>query len=193
MIKSLRDETGVSVMQVKKALEDAGGDFDKARMALRKKSGEIAAKKGDRTLGSGAIAAYIHAGGTVGAMIELSCETDFVAKNPDFKQLAYDIAMHVAAMNPKYVRVDQVTDEEKEKAKAFFVEEVEKTMKGKPDAIREKALQGKLDAYLKEQCLVEQPYVKNPDMTIGDLVKAAVQKFGENTEISRMVRFAAGK
>jgi elongation factor Ts len=99
-IKALRDETGVAVMQCKKALEDAGGDMEKARMALRKKSGEIAAKKGDRTLGAGAVASYIHANGTVGAMVELSCETDFVAKNEEFKKLAYEIAMHVAAINP---------------------------------------------------------------------------------------------
>ena len=100
-IKELRDETGVAVMQCKKALEDAGGDMDKARMALRKKSGEIAAKKGDRTLGAGVVASYIHGNNTVGSMVELACETDFVAKNEDFKKLAYEIAMHVAATNPK--------------------------------------------------------------------------------------------
>jgi elongation factor Ts len=193
LIKALRDETGVSVMQVKKALEESGGDMDKARMALRKKSGEIAAKKGDRTLGAGAIAAYIHAGGTVGAMVELACETDFVAKNEDFKKLAYDIAMHIAAMNPKYNRVEDVGAEDKEKAKAFFVDEVAKTMEGKPEAIKEKALQGKLDAYLKEQTLYEQPFVKDPNITIGNMVSGAVQKFGEKTEITRYTRFAAGK
>jgi len=192
-IKALRDETGVAVMQCKKALEEAGGDMEKARMALRKKSGEIAAKKSERTLGSGVVAAYIHGNGSVGAMVELGCETDFVAKNEEFKKLAYDIAMHVAALRPKYLTQADITDEEKAKAKDFFVEEVEKTMAGKPEAIKEKALLGKLEVYFKEMVLVDQPFVKNGDMTIGDLVKGAVQKFGENTEIVRFSRFAVGK
>jgi elongation factor Ts len=192
-IKALRDETGVAVMQCKKALEEAGGDMEKARMALRKKSGELAAKKSDRTLGSGVVAAYIHGAGSVGAMVELGCETDFVAKNADFVQLAHDIAMHVAALRPKFLTQAEITDEDKAKAKAFFTEEVEKTMAGKPEAIKEKALQGKMDVYFKEMVLVDQPFVKNGDVTVGDLVKGAVQKFGENTEIVRFARFAVGK
>jgi elongation factor Ts len=192
-VKALRDETGVAVMQCKKALEEAGGDMEKARMALRKKSGELAEKKGDRVLGAGVIAAYIHTSGTVGAIVELGCETDFVAKNEDFKKLAYDIAMHVTALRPKYVSQKEVTPEEVEKAKAFFVEEVEKTMAGKPVEIREKALQGKIDAYFKEMVLLDQPYVKDDKMTVGDLIKGAVQKFGENTELVRFSRFAVGK
>ena len=190
-IKELRDETGVAVMQCKKALEDAGGDMDKARMALRKKSGEIAAKKGDRAFGAGVIAAYIHGNNSVGAIVELACETDFVAKNEDFKQLAYEIAMHVAAVNPKYRVEEDITDEDRSKAIAFFEDEVAKM--DKPEAIKEKALQGKLDTYFKEQVLVHQPFVKNPDITIGDLIKGAVQKFGENTELVRYARFAVGK
>jgi len=122
MIKEIRDMTGVSIMQCKKALEEAGGDKDKALMALRKKSGEMAAKKGDRTLGAGVVVSYIHGAGSVGAMIELGCETDFVAKNEDFRQLAYEIAMHVAAVNPKYRTDADVTDTDREKAKAFFEE-----------------------------------------------------------------------
>lgn len=192
-IKSLRDETGVAVMQCKKALEDAGGDMEKARMALRKKSGEIAAKKSERALDSGVVAAYIHGNGSVGAMVELGCETDFVAKNEDFRKLAYEIAMHVAAFRPKFLNQAEITDEDKEKAKAFFAEEVEKTMTGKPEAIKEKALQGKMDVYFKEMVLVDQPYVKDGEITVGELVKGAVQKFGENTEIIRFSRFAVGK
>jgi elongation factor Ts len=192
-IKALRDETGVAVMQCKKALEEAGGDMEKARMALRKKSGEIAAKKGDRTLGAGAVASYIHANGTVGAMVELSCETDFVAKNEEFKKLAYEIAMHVAAINPKYRVLEDITEEDRAKAKSFFEEEVEKTMAGKPDAIKEKALTGKLDTYFAEQVLVKQPYVKDPNITIEGLIQGAVQKFGEKTEVTRFSRFAVGK
>lgn len=192
MVKALRDETGVSIMQCKKALEDAGGDRDKALMALRKKSGDIAAKKSDRALGSGVIAAYIHANGSVGAMIELSCETDFVAKNPEFRQLAYDIAMHVAALNPEYLRTEDIDETAKEKARAYFQEEVD-AMKGKPDEIKQKALQGKLDAYFAEKVLLTQPFVKDPNITIGDLVKSAIQKFGENTVIARFERYAVGK
>jgi elongation factor Ts len=193
LIKSLRDETGVAVMQCKKALEDAGGDMEKARMMLRKKSGEIAAKKSDRTLGSGVVAAYIHGNASVGAMVELSCETDFVAKNEEFKKLAYEIAMHIAASNPKYRVEADISEADREKAKAFFEEEVEKTMAGKPAAIKAKALEGKMDTYFAELVLVKQPFIKNPDVTIGDLIKGAVQKFGENTELSRFSRFAVGK
>ncbi len=192
-IKALRDETGVAVMQCKKALEDAGGDMDKARMMLRKKSGEIAAKKGDRTLGAGVVQAYIHANNSVGAIVELSCETDFVAKNEEFKKLAYEIAMHVAAINPKFRTIEDVTEEDKTKAKAFFAEEVEKTMKGKPKEIQDKALQGKLDTFFAEQVLMKQPYVKDPNITIEGLIQNAVQKFGEKTEVTRFSRIAVGK
>lgn len=180
-------------MQCKKALEDAGGDREKALMALRKKSGEIAAKKGDRTLGAGVVAAYIHSNGSVGAMVELSCETDFVAKNEDFKKLAYEIAMHVAAINPEYRTEADIDDAARAKATEFFKEEVENTMKGKPDAIKEKALQGKIDAYFSEKVLMHQPFVKDPNVTIANLVTGAVQKFGEKTEITRFVRYAVGK
>lgn len=193
MIKALRDETGVSVMQCKKALEEANGDMEKARMALRKKSGDIAAKKGDRTFGAGTVAAYVHNNGNVGAIVVLSCETDFVAKNEEFKKLAYDIAMHIAAMAPKYNRLENVTDEEREKAKSFFAEEVEKSMAGKPDAIKEKALLGKLDTYFKEQTLTEQPFVKDGSITVGDMVKAAIQKFGENTAVTSFSRYTVAK
>ena len=192
-IKALRDETGVAVMQCKKALEEAGGDMEKARMMLRKKSGELAAKKGDRALGAGVVAAYIHSNNSVGAMVELSCETDFVAKNEEFKKLAYEIAMHVAAINPKFRSMNDVTEEDKKKAEVFFTEEVAKTMAGKPDAIKAKALEGKLATYFAEQVLLDQPHVKNPDITVGQMIKNAVQKFGENTEVARFSRFAVGK
>lgn len=192
-VKALRDETGVAVMQCKKALEEAGGDMEKARMMLRKKSGELAAKKSDRALGAGVVASYIHGNASVGAIVELSCETDFVSKNEEFKKLAYDIAMHVVATNPKYRTVEDITEADREKAKTFFAEEVAKTMAGKPEEIKAKALEGKLNTYFAEQVLMAQPYVKNPDTTIGDLVKGAVQKFGENTELTRFARFAVGK
>ncbi len=193
MVKELRDETNVAIMQCKKALEEAGGDMEKARMALRKKSAEIATKKSDRTLGSGVVAAYIHGNSTIGAIVELNCETDFVAKNEEFKQLAYDIAMHVVAMNPKYRVLEDITEEDRAKAKAFFEEEVEKQMAGKPEEIKAKALEGKMNTFFAEQVLLKQPYVKNPDVTIAQLIDGAVQKFGEKTELSRFARFNVGK
>jgi elongation factor Ts len=167
--------------------------MEKARMALRKKSAEIATKKGDRSLGSGVVAAYIHGNATVGALVELNCETDFVAKNEDFKKLAYDIAMHVAAAAPKYRIEDDITEEDRAKAAAFFVEEVEKQLAGKPEEIKQKALEGKLNTFFAEQVLLRQPYVKNPDMTIAQLIDGAVQKFGERTELTRFSRFIVGK
>lgn len=142
-IKSLREETGLSIMQCKKALEEANGDKSKALALLKEKGAEIASKKGDRTLGAGVVAAYIHAGDSVGVLLELLCETDFVAKNPEFKATAKEIAMHVAAMKP------------------------ENTAE-----------------------LLEQPFIKNPSQTIGDMVNATVQKFGERTEVGNFVRYS---
>jgi elongation factor Ts len=193
MVKQLRDETNVAIMQCKKALEDAGGDMEKARIALRKKSAEIATKKADRTLGSGVVAAYIHGNSTVGAMVELNCETDFVAKNEDFKQLAYDIAMHIAAVAPKYRVEEDIPESDRAKAIEFFKEEVEKQMAGKPEEIKQKALDGKISAFFAEQVVMKQPYVKNPDITIAQLIEGAVQKFGEKTELARFSRFVVGK
>ncbi|HSE35251.1 MAG TPA: elongation factor Ts [Candidatus Paceibacterota bacterium] len=190
MVKQLRDETGVSIMQCKKALEEAKGDREKALMALRKKSSEIAAKKSDRALGSGVVAAYVHANGSVGAMVELACETDFVAKNEDFKKLAYEIAMHIAAMNPEFRTDAEISDEAKKKAESFFAEEVAALKK--PKEIADKVVAGKLESYFKEKVLLSQPFVKDPNITVGEMVKGAVQKFGENTEIARFTYFRLG-
>lgn len=188
-IKVLRDETGLSVMQCKKALEDAGGDKEKARILLQKKGSEIAAKKGDRTLGAGAVAAYIHASGTIGSMVELSCETDFVGKNPDFKTVAYDIAMHVAATSPKYLRREDISEEDRKKVSETFKAEVA----DKPADMQEKILAGKVDSYFADKVLLDQPFIKNPDLKIMDLVNSATQKFGERTEIRRFERFSVSE
>lgn len=185
-IKALREKTGVSVMQCKKALEEAGGDMDKAIIILTKKSGDIVAKKGDRELGAGIIQCYIHAGGTVGAMIELNSETDFVSKNEEFGKLAYDIAMHVAAQKPRYLSRKDVNEEDLTKEKEVFAEEV----KDKPKEMQEKILQGKLDSYLADRTLLEQAFIKNPDKKISDLIAEATQKFGEKIEIARFVCYS---
>ncbi len=185
-IKELRDATGVSVMQCKKALEEGGGDMEKALAILRKKSKDIAAKKGDRTFGAGTVASYIHSGGAVGTLVELVCETDFVSKNEDFTKLAKDIAMHVAASNPEFVKVSDISEETRAKAAELFAKEVE----DKPADMRPKILEGKIGAYFKERVLLDQPFIKNPDVTVGGLIEEAVQKFGEKIDISRMVRYS---
>lgn len=185
-IKELRDQTGVSVMQCKKALEEAGGNMEKALVILRKKSSEIAAKKGDRMLGSGAVSTYLHATGTVGSMVILSSETDFVSKNEEFRKLAFEIALQVAATNPEFLKTEDITPEAKKIAEEVFAEEV----KDKPADLRGKILEGKLSAYFKDKVLLEQAYIKNPDVSVGQLVEQAVQKFGERIEVSRFVRFS---
>ncbi|HUO50839.1 MAG TPA: elongation factor Ts [Candidatus Paceibacterota bacterium] len=185
-LKMLRDETGVSVMQCKKALEEAGGDIEKAKIILRKASAAIAGKKADRELGAGIAAAYTHAGGSVVGAIILACETDFVSKNEEFGKLAYEIAMHVAAMNPAFRTREDVKEEDLRAAREVFTDEV----KNVPEAAREKALQGKLDSYLKERVLLDQPFVKNPDVTVRELIDSHVQKFGEKIEVVRFVRLS---
>ncbi|MEK7180640.1 MAG: elongation factor Ts [Patescibacteria group bacterium] len=185
-IKQLRNITGVSVMECKKALEEAQGDLDKAIIILRKKSKAVADKKADRTLASGVVASYIHNTGTVGAMVILSCETDFVARNEEFKKLAYEIAMHVAALSPEYLKKGDIPESARDKALEVFKAEV----LDKPKEIQEKILEGKLDVYFNEKVLLSQPFIKDPTLTIQNLVEAAVQKFGEKTELTRFVRFS---
>ncbi len=185
-VKKLRDETGVSIMQCKKALEEADGDFEKARVILRKVSAQIAEKKSDRKLGAGAVQAYVHAGNTVAAVVVLSCETDFVAKNDEFVALAKDIAMHVAAMAPQFVTRDDVKEEDIAAAKEVFKDEV----KDKPEDLQEKILEGKINSYLEEKVLLEQAFIKDPSKKIKDLISEATQKFGERVEISKAERFA---
>ncbi len=185
-IKELRDSTGISVMQCKKALEEAGGDTAKALVILRKKSGELAAKKSDRTFGAGIVQAYVHSTGRVATIIELVCETDFVSGNEEFKVLAKDIAMHITASNPKFLNKDEITEDAKNVAKEVFMKEVE----GKPKEMQEKILEGKLATYFGEMVLLNQPFIKNPEVTIEALIAAAVQKFGEKIAVARFTRFA---
>lgn len=185
-IKALRDETGISVMQCKVALEEAGGDMEKARIILRKRGAEAASKKSDRTLGAGAIGAYVHTTNEVAALVHLSCETDFVAKNEEFVALAREIAMHVTALAPKYLTRNEIDAAAFEKAKEVFKGEIE----GKPADLQEKILAGKLDSYFKDQVLLEQSFIKDPTRTINDLVEGATQKFGERVVISAMSRLS---
>ncbi|MDO8522034.1 MAG: elongation factor Ts [bacterium] len=186
LIKSLRDETGVSVMQCKKALQEADGDVEKAKIILRKQSSSIASKKSDRALGAGVASAYTHAGGSVVGAVVLACETDFVAKNEEFGKLAYGIAMHVAAMNPQFKSRADVREEDKRAA----IEVFEKEAANLPEAVRTRAVEGKIESYLKERILLEQPYVKDPTITIRGLIDSAIQKFGEKIEIVRFERLS---
>lgn len=185
-LKELRDLTGISVMQCKKALEEAGGDMDKAVIILKKKRSEAAEKKSDRELGAGAVGAYIHNTNEVAAMVLLSCETDFVAKNEEFVALAKDIAMHVAATNPKYISKTEVDENSLTKAREVFLGEIG----DKPAEMKEKILAGKMDSYFKEQILLEQDFIKNPENTIGEMITGAVQKFGENISVTSISRLS---
>lgn len=186
LVKELRNETGISVMQCKKALEDAGGDKAKALVLLKKKGADVAAKKSDREFGAGVIGVYTHNTGTVAGMVHLACETDFVAKNEKFTTLARDIAMQVTAMNPQYLTRDEVDEAAVASAKAVFQEEV----KDKPADLQEQILKGKLDSYFKDQILLEQTFVKDADHTIDEMIKNAIQTFGENIAIIEFRRLA---
>lgn len=185
MVKVLREATGVSIMQCRKALEETNGDIEKAKIILQKKSAEAASKKTDRTFGAGVVASYIHSNGTVGAMIELVSETDFVSRNEEFKALARDIAMHITASNPRFLRKEDITAEDTEKIQDVLKDEV----KGKPAELVEKIMTGKLAAYFGERTLLDQPFIKNPEVTVNQLIETAVQKFGEKIEVARFVRF----
>jgi elongation factor Ts len=185
-IKELRDKTGISVMQCKKALEETGGDMEKALIVLKKRRSEAAEKKADRELAAGTIGVYTHNTNEVAAMVILSSETDFVAKNEEFVALAREIAMHVAAVNPEFISRAEVTADVLDKAKEVFAEEV----KDKPAEMQEKILEGKLSAYFKDKILLEQPFIKNPDTTVGEMVNGAIQKFGENVAIAKMYRMS---
>jgi elongation factor Ts len=184
-IKELRDMTGVSIMQCKKALEEAGGDLDKAVVILKKHSAASAEKKADRDLAAGAIGSYIH-DGAVGAMVILSCETDFVAKNPEFIALARDLAMQVAATNPQYSTMEEISAEAKEAATSVF----EKEVADKPAEMQAKILEGKMSSYFRDAVLLEQPFIKDESKTIRNLLNEATQKFGERVEVSRFARLS---
>lgn len=183
-LKELRDKTGISVMQCKKALEEAEGDMDKAVIILKKRRAEAADKKADRELGAGAVGVYVHNTNEVAATVLLACETDFVSKNEEFIDLAKEIALHVAATDPKFISKAELPADAIEKAKEVFAPELE----GKPEDMKEKIMEGKLSSYFKDQILLEQDFVKNPEQTIGEMVTGAIQKFGENVSVAQIAR-----
>lgn len=186
LVKALRERTGLSVMQCKKALEEAGGDTDKAIDILSRKSADVARKKADRELGAGVVASYVHSNAQMGAIVLLSCETDFVSKNEEFSALARDIAMQAAATRPEYVSRDDVPQDALAHLSEIFAPEAE----GKPDGIREKVIEGKINSRLKEIVLLEQPYIKDDTKTVQALVDAASHKFGERVVVSKCAFFS---
>lgn len=188
-VKKLKELTGVGLTDAKRALEEAGGDFDKAMAEMRKKGMTKAEKRGEREATEGLVEAYVH-GARIGSMVEVNCETDFVARTDDFKNLVHDIAMHVAATNPVYVSADQIPADVRDAKAAEFAEKVK--AEGKPENIAGKIVEGMLAKYFAEQCLMDQPFIKNPDETVGDLVKNHIAKLGENIVVRRIARFELG-
>ena len=186
-IKKLRDQTGAGMMKAKEALEASGGDFDKAVQYLREKGEASAAKKADREARAGLVEAYVH-GGRIGVLVEVNCETDFVARTEDFKAFARDIAMHVAAADPQYLNPETVPAEVVEREKAIYRKEVE----GKPAEIIEKIVDGKLAKFYEQVCLMNQPFVKDPDLSVSKLTSQTVAKLGENIVIRRFERMELG-
>ena len=186
LIKDLRHETGAGVLDCKKALEEAEGDIEKAVQLLRKKGLAIAAKKADREANEGLVEAYVHAGGRLGVLLELNCETDFVARTEDFQVLAHDLAMQVAATNPQYLTLEEippeVLDRERQKQREQLREE-------KPEDVIERIIEGKLQKYYQEVCLLEQPFIKDEGLTVRDLITNKIAKLGENIKVRRFARF----
>jgi len=191
MVKELRDRTGAGMMDCKAALSEAKGDLESAIDLLRKKGLAAAAKKSGRVAADGLVSAYIHAGGKLGVLIEVNCETDFVARTEEFQELVKDLAMHVAAAEPRYVRREEVEAGVLEREKAIYREQAQAS--GKPANVIEKIIDGKVEKYFAEICLLEQAFVKNPDQTVAQLVQEKVARIGENIQIRRFARFKLGE
>ncbi len=191
MVMQLREKTGAGIMDCKGALTECNGDMDKAIDFLRKKGLATAAKRADRAMTEGIVESYIHTDSKLGVLVEVNCETDFVAKNDDFKAFAKNIAMHIAATNPVGIRPEDVSEEIINKEKEIYHGQVLEM--GKPEKIADKIVEGKLKKYFKENCLMDQDYVRNPEMTITDLLNEMIAKIGENISIKRFVRFKIGE
>src|SRR5881398_1920176 len=185
-VKDLREKTGAPMMDCKQALTEAKGDMEQAVVILRKKGVSVAAKKATRVTSEGSVGSYIHAGGKIGVLVEVNCESDFVARTDDFKALVKDIAMHIAALDPRYVRREEVTPEMLEKERDIYKAQALAT--GKPEAVVEKIVNGKMEKFYEENCLYEQHYIKDESMTIGEMVKQAISDLGENIVIKRFSR-----
>jgi elongation factor Ts len=191
LVKSLREKTGAGILDCRKALAEVSGDMEKAVDYLRKKGLASAAKKAGRVTAEGTVASYIHAGGKIGVLIEINCETDFVAKTPDFQGFVHDMAMHVAAANPTYVRREEVPAKVVEAERQIYRAQAQETKK--PEAVIEKILAGKVDKYFADVCMLEQPFVKDPNKTVRAVVAELIAKLGENLSIRRFSRYQLGE
>mgnify|MGYP001550255165 CR=1 FL=1 len=190
MVKELREKTGAPMMDCRSALVEAQGKMEEAVVVLRKKGMASAAKKASRTASEGSVGTYIHAGGKIGVLIEINCESDFVARTEDFQELLRDIAMHIAATDPRYIRKEDVTAEDMEREKEIY--RAQAAQAGKPAPVIEKIVEGKMSKFYEEVCLLEQPFIKEQTVTIGQLIAQKVGKLGENIMVRRFARFKVG-
>ncbi len=191
MVKELREKTGAPMMDCRSALSESKGNLEEAVVVLRKKGMASAAKKASRAASEGAVGTYIHAGGKIGVLIEINCESDFVARTEDFQELLKDIAMHIAATDPRYIRKEDVTDEDLAREKEIYRAQAAQT--GKPAPVIEKIVEGKMSKFYEEVCLLEQPFIKEQTVTISQLIAQKVGKLGENLMVRRFARFKVGE
>jgi elongation factor Ts len=189
-VKELRDKTGAPMMDCKKALSEAKGDLEQAIVLLRKRGATVAERKAGRATSEGAVESYIHAGGKIGVLLEVNCESDFVARTADFKELVHDVAMHIAASDPKYVRKEDVTPEAFSREKEIYLAQA--IASGKPANIAEKMVNGKMEKFYEEVCLLEQPFIKDQTISISQLIASKIGKLGENIAVRRFARFKVG-
>ena len=190
-VKDLREKTGAGMMDCKKALAETGGDVQKAIDYLRQKGLAAAAKKADRVAADGAVGAYVHPGGKIGVLVEINCETDFVARTAEFQSLLKDIAMQVAAANPRYLRREEVSAAELDKEKEIYRQQALET--GKPEKVVDKIVEGKIERFYSEACLLEQAFIKDPDKKVTDIVNESIGRLGENIQIRRFSRYHLGE
>ena len=191
MVKELRDLTGAPMMTCKAALQEAEGEIERAIDVLRTKGLAAAAKKAGRSTGEGIIGQYIHAGGKIGVLVEVNCETDFVARSDDFQALVKDIAMHIAAVDPRFVSRDEVPEDVLERERRIFLEQARET--GKPENVIDRIVDGKMEKFYAETVLLDQPFVKDGDQTVGDLIAATIGTIGENIQVARFARYKLGE
>ena len=191
LVKELRERTGAGFSDCRAALVEAGGDIEKAISVLRKKGQAAAAKKAQRAASEGLVGSYIHAGGKIGVIVEVNCESDFVARTEAFQHLCHEVAMHIAALDPRYVRREEVTPEMLDKEREIYREQARTT--GKPEAIIEKIVAGKMEKFYEENCLYEQHFIKDESLTITELINQTIAKLGENISVRRFVRFKVGE
>ena len=190
-VKELRERTGAGIVDCQRALTESGGDVEKAIVFLREKGLATAAKKAGRVAAQGAVSAYVHGGGKIGVLVEVNCETDFVARTEEFQRLVKDLAMQVAAANPRYVRRDEVSEAERERERAIY--RAQTAQSGKPAAVIERIVEGTLEKFYSETCLLEQPFIREPGKTIDQIVKEVVARTGENIVVRRFARFQVGE